>query len=195
MKEFFDYLAENGITPNGFYVLWGIANKVRPAVINVHTELRLLADLNLIEDAKKGILTDEGNRIIDDATALFGNMRASVKKIVVTEDDMVVQYLEMFPKGKLPSGKAARLPKNDLKKGFEWFFKNYDYSWDTILKATAYYVDSYEKNRYMYMKNSQYFIRKQNIDKSWDSELAAFCEIILNGGYTDDDNHIKERVV
>jgi hypothetical protein len=57
------------------------------------------------------------------------------------------------------------------------------------------YVDSYEKNRYMYMKNSQYFIRKQSIDKTWDSELAAFCEIILNGGYQDDDNHIKEKVV
>lgn len=195
MKDFFDYLVENKITPNGFYVLWGIANKVRPDVINVHTELRLLADLNLIEDAKKGILTGAGNKIIDDATAIFGNMRASVKTIVITDDDLVVQYLEMFPKGKLPSGKAARLPKNDLKKSFDWFFKNYDYSWDTILKATAYYVDSYEQNKYMYMKNSQYFIRKQNIDKTWDSELASFCEIILNGGYKDDDNYIKERVV
>jgi hypothetical protein len=45
------------------------------------------------------------------------------------------------------------------------------------------------------MRNSQYFIRKQNSDKSWDSELANCCDIILSGDDQDDSPHFSERVV
>lgn len=197
MKDFFDYLAEKGITPNGFYVLWGIANKSRPLLINVHTELRLLANLDFIEDAKKGILTEKGLQIMSDAETLFGNMKLEVKQPIASTDDQsnIEKYIELFPKGKLPSGKAARVPKADIKTAFDWFFKTYEYSWDTVLKATAYYVDSYETNGFLYMKNSQYFIRKQITGKTFDSDLAAYCEIILNGGHEDDGSFIKEKVV
>jgi hypothetical protein len=44
------------------------------------------------------------------------------------------------------------------------------------------------------MKNSQYFIRKQNTDKSWDSELADYCEIILQGEQ-EEPNHFSDNVV
>lgn len=197
MKELFDYLASNGLTPNGFYVLWGIANKSRPQLINVHTELRLLESSKFIQDASKGILTDKGKEIMDKAEAMFGSLKFNKKAettLGLDDDVHIIAYLDMFPKGKLPSGKPARLPKADIKKSFQWFFNNYEYSWDTILKATAYYLDTYEKANFLYMKNSQYFIRKQNSDKSWDSELAGYCEIILNGGDFEDD-HIKEKVV
>ena len=30
------------------------------------------------------------------------------------------------------------------------------------------------------MRTSQYFIRKQNVDKTWESELANYCELINN---------------
>jgi hypothetical protein len=197
MKDFFDYLANNGLTPNGFYVLWGIANKSRPLVINVHTELRLLSDLGFIEDAKKGILTEKGTFIISNAETMFGNMKLEVKQPIASTDDEtnMQKYVEFFPKGKLPSGKAARVPKPDIKNAFDWFFKTYEYSWDTVLKATAYYVDTYEAAGYLYMKNSQYFIRKQITGKTFDSDLAAYCEIILNGGHDDEGNFIKEKVV
>lgn len=196
MKELFDFLVENKVTPNSFYTLWGIVNKVRPANINIHTELRLLMKEGFIEDVEKGTLTDKGNKLVEDASNAFGNMRALADRVaVLNDDDNVMAYINMFPKGKLPSGKPARLPKNDIKKCFDWFFKNYDYSWETILSATAYYLDTYEKTNFLYMKNSQYFIRKQNIDKTWESELAGYCEIILNGGHNEDDNHIQEKVV
>jgi len=45
------------------------------------------------------------------------------------------------------------------------------------------------------MKNSQYFIRKQNTDKSWDSELANYCEIIINGEDLEDAPHFSDKVV
>jgi hypothetical protein len=62
------------------------------------------------------------------------------------------------------------------------------------MKATALYVDEFETKNYLYMKNSQYFIRKQMSDKSWDSELANYCDLIING--TDDtSSHFSENVV
>jgi hypothetical protein len=114
---------------------------------------------------------------------------------VTAELEHIDRYLSVFPKGKLPSGKPARVNKKNLEESFKWFFKNYTYDWDTILRATFYYVETYEKTNYMYMKNSQYFIRKQNTDKSWDSELANYCEIIINGEDIDDSPHFTDKVV
>jgi hypothetical protein len=28
------------------------------------------------------------------------------------------------------------------------------------------------------MRTAQYFLRKQNVDKSWDSDLATYCEFL-----------------
>jgi hypothetical protein len=43
------------------------------------------------------------------------------------------------------------------------------------------------------MRTSQYFIRKQNTDKTWDSDLATYCELIISG---EDEviDYFKERV-
>lgn len=101
----------------------------------------------------------------------------------------------LFPKGKLPSGKQARADRRNLKANFIWFFKNYKYDWDIILKATALYVDEYERKNYLYMRTSQYFISKMNPDKSRESELANYCAQIISGDYQDDTNHFSEKVV
>jgi hypothetical protein len=37
------------------------------------------------------------------------------------------------------------------------------------------------------MRNSQYFLRKQNIDKSWDSDLATYCEFLKDNPNEDKD--------
>ena len=87
-------------------------------------------------------------------------------------------YVEIFPNIKLPSGKYARVNPKNLEAPFKWFFENYNYDWKTILKATERYVDEYNIRRYDYMRTSQYFIRKQDVDKSFESDLATYCEII-----------------
>jgi hypothetical protein len=43
------------------------------------------------------------------------------------------------------------------------------------------------------MRTSQYFVRKQNSDKTWDSDLATYCELI-NSGVDEVNNYFKERV-
>jgi hypothetical protein len=190
MKQFYDILDELDTTPNAFHILWCIANKRRPKSVNAHAELRNLIASKLLDD--KYAITSQGKLVLEKIQSIFQESIIEVKPVVL--DDFIAQYLELFPKGKLPSGKSSRVNRRDIERAFKWFFQNYDYSWDTILKATAYYVDSFEKQKFMYMRNSQYFIGKTNPDKTKDSDLASYCEIILNGGY-EEDTTLSEKVV
>jgi hypothetical protein len=44
------------------------------------------------------------------------------------------------------------------------------------------------------MRTSQYFIRKQSADKTYDSELANYCDMITNGETGIDDKHFSDKV-
>ena len=101
-------------------------------------------------------------------------------------------YVEIFPNRKLSSGKYARVNPKNLENSFRWFFENYEYDWDMIFKATKKYIYDYSLKNYEYMRTSQYFIRKQNTDKTYDSELADYCNMIDNV-LDDEVVFIKER--
>jgi hypothetical protein len=107
--------------------------------------------------------------------------------------DNIKNYNEIFPNKKLPSGSYARSNVKNLENAFRWFFENYAYSWDTILQATEKYVKEYAAQNYQYIRTSQYFVRKQNTDKTWDSDLATYCEWILSGGTVKTD-YFKQKV-
>ncbi len=110
--------------------------------------------------------------------------------------DNVTRYIETFPKIKLPTGKPARSNFSEVCDAFDWFFRTYvdAYSWDIIHEATENYVAEYQKNNWMYMRTSKYFIRKQNSDKTWSSDLAEQCEMVKNGVDNDVDK-FSDRVV
>lgn len=189
--ELFEFCEANRISPNQLYILWCISNKTRPKHTNDFLELRNMVRAEMLSEDY--LMTDAGKKIFESANAF-----QKQKPIAVVSEDLasnVITYLNLFPAGKLPSGKAARANKTDITKSFTWFFANYTYSWDVILSATAYYVDTYEKNKFMYMKNSQYFIRKQVTGANFDSELASYCEIILTDGHKEDTTGLKEKVV
>jgi hypothetical protein len=181
LLELFEKIEDNSLTPNQYYLLWSIKNKRKPKGINGDLELRGLIADGFIKDGK---LTEIANMLITD--------QITTTNVVVDDID---KYLSIFPKGKLPSGKPARVNKRNIEEAFKWFFKNYKYEWSTVIAATVYYVDSFEKDNFKFMRNSQYFIRKQNSDKSWDSELANCCDIVLSGDDQDDSPHFSERVV
>ena len=107
----------------------------------------------------------------------------------------ILEYVNIFPNKKLSSGKYARVNPKNLESTFRWFFETYDYDWDTIISATERYVDEYSLKNYEFMRTAQYFVRKQNMDKSFDSDLATYCDL-KQSGY-DDDNYdvFKELVV
>ena len=56
------------------------------------------------------------------------------------------------------------------------------------------YVNEYQRNNYMYMQNSQYFISKQDKHKVKTSKLADYCDMIRDGISIESD-HFKEKVV
>ena len=104
-------------------------------------------------------------------------------------------YREAFPKGKLPSGKPARVNMRTLENCFRWFFETYDYTWDEVAQATLMYVSEYEDKEYMYMKTSQYFVCKQDKHKVKHSELADYCDMVRDGIQPDTNEPFKEKVV
>ena len=95
----------------------------------------------------------------------------------------------------LPSGKAARSDKKNVETALRWFMENYEYSWNTILNAAKLYVAEFELKNYLYMQTSQYFIRKQNSDKTWASELANVCARVDAGDIRQQGNYFSEKVV
>jgi hypothetical protein len=190
MYKIFSFLESNKITPNMFYMLICIQTGKRPGLMNLHTEIRLLESNKFLSKDNK--LTEKAKKLINDGNSILAS--GSVIEETTT-DEMIKKYLELFPSKRLPSGKPARQNKKTIENAFNWFFKTYEYTWDVVLQATAYYVDSYEKNGYLYMRNSQYFIVKTNTDKTKDSELADYCEIIHNGIDEESDSFFKDRVV
>ena len=70
----------------------------------------------------------------------------------------------------------------------------YDYDWHTILLATKKYVFEYKIKNYEYMRTSQYFIRKQSTDKSFESDLATYCDM-LNEVDSNEEDIFKDKIV
>jgi hypothetical protein len=100
----------------------------------------------------------------------------------------------LFPAIKLPTGSLARVSSKNLLPAFEWFFANYDFTEEEILKATEYYVKHWEERDYSHMRTSLYFVRKQAVDKSFSSDLANYCELI-KGGFQRENHVFTTKVV
>lgn len=184
-------MKESQLTPNQLYLLYCLYVEEKPLYINMYTELRGLQVAGYV--STDGRITNKGVEVA--AKIPVSKKTPSKKPTMVITEDSITQYLDLFPKGKLPSGKLARSDRKNIKTSFEWFFKNHEYTWDVVIRATALYVDEYEKKNYMYMKTSQYFISKMNPDRTRDSELANYCSSVVNNDYENDENHFSEKVV
>lgn len=201
--EMFNLILQQKISPNQFYLLYCLRESISPISINLHLELRLLINDGwisggIINNLPQYKLEPKAHTLIQQVEGYFIVQKKKTANQVMGKNygDNIDEYLLLFPKIKLPSGKPARTDKRNCETAFKWFFENHNYSWETIIKATARYVDDYEKRNYMYMQTSQYFIRKQQPDKSWGSELANWCSVVENGDDEDPKgNHFKEKVV
>lgn len=182
MEEIFNRLIKEELMPNTYYVLHCIKEKVIPnKFVNKELEIsRLKANDWLTEDL---VLTAKSLIFIEEINSFFKKTKKKTVSALMGDNyiDMMLAYLEIFPNRKLNSGKPARVNVKNLEGAFKWFFETYDYSWEIVLKATEKYVSEYEMKRFEYMRNSQYFIRKQNLDKSFESDLATYCELVTSG--------------
>jgi hypothetical protein len=195
MVEVFNRLIQEGITPNNFYILTCLKNKIVPHKF-VSKELAysvLKADDWLSEDLQ---LTSKSIIFMEEISGYFKKVKKKVNSDLMGADYVanIEAYVELFPDKKLSSGRYARVNPKNLDGAFKWFFETYDYTWETILQATEKYVSEYEMKRFEYMRTSQYFLRKQNLDKSFESELANYCDLVISGA-GEIPNYFKETIV
>ena len=195
MVEVFNRLIQEGITPNNFYILTCLKNKIVPHKF-VSKELAysvLKAGDWLSEDLQ---LTSKSIIFMEEISGYFKKVKKKVNSDLMGTDYVanIEAYVELFPDKKLSSGRYARVNPKNLDGAFKWFFETYDYTWETILLATEKYVSEYEMKRFEYMRTSQYFLRKQNLDKSFESELANYCDLVISGA-GEMPNYFKETIV
>jgi hypothetical protein len=195
MTEIFNLLIEKDLTPNSFYVLYCIKEKTVPnKLVNKKLETQKLINQNWLTENLQ--LTDKSLIFITQIDGYFKKSKKKTSKDLMGDNFMqkIDAYVKIFPNKKLSSGKYARVPAKSLEGSFRWFFENYDYDWQTVFAATQKYVNEYETKNYDYMRTSRYFLRKQNLDKSWDSDLATYCEF-LNDTPDVDENPFEELIV
>jgi hypothetical protein len=162
-----------------------ISDNIQTKDINVSLELSALIynEYIIVTKDDKLIITDKGKKLIKSVEVLFIKLvkNGAVASMGDDYEAKISEYNTTFPSIKLPTGKYARTNVKNLKHAFKWFFDNFDFTWDVILEATERYVDEFERNSYKFMRTSQYFVRKQDSDKTYSSDLANYCEIILSG--------------
>jgi len=188
MTEIFNRLIQENITPNAYYILHCIKEKVVPKkFVNKELECkRLQNDEWLTENLQ---LTSKSIIFMEEISGFFNRTTKKVSKDLMGAEFMqkIQEYVNIFPNRKLSSGKYARTTAKNLEGAFKWFFTTYDYDWEIILKASEKYVKDYELRNFEYMRTSQYFVRKQSLDKSFESELANYCELLKT---TPDVDHV-----
>jgi hypothetical protein len=195
MTEIFNRLIQEDITPNAFYVLHCIKEKTVPnGFISKSLQVEKLKRDNWLNDNLT--LTHKSFIFIEEINSFFKKTKKKTSQALLGQDftDKIKGYVEIFPNRKLTSGKYARVNVKNLETSFRWFFENYDYEWETIMSATEKYVDEYSIRNYEFMRTAQYFIRKQTLDKSFESELANYCDQINNSS-GDSVEYFKERIV
>lgn len=131
---------------------------------------------------------------IDD---LFATKKKLKLDILMGDDyqQQVDDYLYAFPTTKLPNGKYARGNKKNIETNFRWFFENYNYSWDVIHSATVMYVQEYAAKNYLYMRTALYFIRKDDGTRMVHSDLADYCDKIINNENYTAEKYFKTKIL
>jgi hypothetical protein len=183
-KELFKAITTLKLTPNQYYALMSIVDQSPTELINITEELNVLVtrEYVIVTNENKLYVTQRGKNLVKKIESIFTKQAENAAGDILGDDweDKIQEYINIFPAIKLPTGKYARDSKPNIKNAFKWFFNNYNYSWDVILDATEKYVDDYVTSGYKYMRTSKYFIRKQDTDKSYSSDLANYCEMILS---------------
>lgn len=195
MQELFSKILQHGLTPNAVYVLYCIKEKVKCSdSVNFSLEVLKLKSGNYLTENLE--LSGNTLKFIQEIEGYFKKSKKKTSKTLMGDEflENIKTYNECFPATKLPSGVYARVNVKSLENAFRWFFQEFDYSWEVVIQATEKYVEEYSINRYNYMRNSQYFIRKQNTDKTWDSTLATYCDMISQDDY-EPPVFFKEKIV
>lgn len=195
MKDFFNFLNENDLTPNGVYMLYNMINGTMVYNINTSHEQHKLALYDYLNEnydsstnSVNYTLTKKAKDVIKKCDDYFKiSALKKAKNIVKFEDweDNIKLFNELFPKGRKEGTTISfRSNPKELFEKFKWFFSEYpEYDWDLVFKVTSNYIDEFdEQSDYTYMQTSKYFIKKDDKNKVTTSTLANLCYAHLEGG-------------
>jgi len=193
MDIFFNKLIEQKITPNQYLTLHSINIKLNPGTINLKYEsIELMRKGWLTDDYK---LTDKSKELLSEVDNWFKKETKKREKNLLGKDskENIDKYREMFPKG-MSNGRPLRTSHSNISVAFKKFFKEHEYGWDIIFKATELYLEEQKGNDYKFCKNARYFIVK-SVNQLNHSLLADWCEVVESGDYRERKNEIfRENV-
>ena len=193
MKEFYNFLIKNELTPNAHYILYCMVYNIPIVGVSYTSEQYKLSlndyvNENIAED--KTIfytITAKATHVIHESEVYICNIK-TVKKVNKVDfkdwEDKIKQYNELFPKGKKEGSSISfRTNPKELYEKFKWFFQEYpEYDWDMVLTATEKYIKVFEEsNDYTYMQTSKYFIKKDDKNRVTTSTLSTHCYNIVEG--------------
>ena len=160
----FNHIAEAKLTPNQFYLLYSMNQGITAPLMNTHQELRALLIDHWIKETTYE-LEPKALSLISKIDSYFGVQVKKSNNGLMGQDfeANAEKYNEIFPRMKLPSNKPARSPIKEIVLAFREFFKEYDYGWEIIHAAAAYYIEEEEKKGFKYTRTSRYFIRTNRI--------------------------------
>jgi len=142
-------------------------------------------------------ITTQGENIIQSIDNLFAANKKIKLDVLMGVDyqSCIDEYINIFPTSKLPTGKYARGNKKNIETNFKWFFSEYNYSWSVIHDATIMYVQEYRAKNYLYMRTAMYFIRKDDGTRVVHSDLADYCDKIVNDQSYTRDKYFKTKIL
>lgn len=201
MWELLQNILKQNITPDQLLLLYSINERISVPQINPKSQIGFLVTAGYVNQHKKEnktsySITKDGKAIIRkyDNYFIIAKKKTNIQLMGKDFLEKLETYRNIFPAGQLPSGKPGRQNIKSLETTFRWFFENYDFTWDEIIKATKMYVNEFENKEFLYMKNSQYFVSKQDKNKIKQSDLADYCDMIKDG-VIDKPNHFKDKIV
>jgi hypothetical protein len=193
-SAFFDKLKAKNLTVQSYYLLYKLYDN--PELSAQGKQIIKERYKSLAEYITPAcVINNKGIKLVESMESIFKPIKQlkTLELLGPNHKEKIEEYLDIFPTGKLPNGKYARTNKKTIEENFKWFFQEYQYDWDLILQATEKYVEEYRMDNYKFMRTAMYFIKKL-VDGTVQSELATYCEAILNGN--DDEKVIfKTKVV
>ena len=177
MKDLFQLLKQKKLSPNGYYLLYCLDSNIEFGEFDLPVpkaaELFKLKQTGLIDES--GNISMEGKLVVIEATKLYLRQVKSIKDEL--DDDYksnVEKYRDLFPAG-VVEGKRLKSTSSELTARFIWFFKSFpQFSWNTVLGATADYIES-KAQEMKFCRNASYFIKKSE-NGGTISDLASWCE-------------------
>lgn len=169
-------LEKNNLRPHHWDVLLSIEGKSK-ASFDKEGKLYLFLKDNgwVLNDT----LTQKSENLLSRIENMFkAQAKPSASEVLGADyKDKLKEYVEIFPKGKLPSGKPARVALSMLEKNMVWLFQeSNEVTWDKVMVATKAYVSEFRSKNYEFMRTSYYFIKREERSGGITSDLLTYIE-------------------